>query len=444
MEEPNERPPDHRYGTLLAEVRGSGMAANATALYAAHVAGLIVPLLTIPYLARVLRPTGWGLVVFAQSFGAWLALVTEYGFDLSGTRAVARVGADRSRLSEVVAGVQGAKLLTLLCVPVGLIAVYMAAPAFQREAALLLWAGAFAVARGLSPMWYFLGLERMRAPSALDAGTKILAALGVFIWVKTPEHGWRVLALQAIAATAALIWLTTWMYREIPLRRPGLAHAVQTLRDSAGVFVFRASSGLYNQANALVLGLLTTPQAVAFFGGAERIIRAAINLLHPLSQALFPRMSHLAVTDTRRAGRLLTAGMVGLGGLGILLGVTAAVGAPLLVRVILGPGYEAAIPVLRILAILPPTIAVGTLLGIQWALPMGLERPFYLFVLAAGMLNIILAVFLVPRYGAMGMAISVMMAELFVAGCLVALFKRKGGSFGSSGSEMRSGPEMSA
>ncbi len=165
------------------------MAANATALYAAHVAGLIVPLLTIPYLARVLRPTGWGLVVFAQSFRAWLALVTEYGFDLSGTRAVARVGADRSRLSEVVAGVQGAKLLTLLCVPVGLIAVYMAAPAFQREPALLLWAGAFAVARGLSPMWYFLGLERMRAPSALDAGTKILAALGVFIW-SLGAQGW--------------------------------------------------------------------------------------------------------------------------------------------------------------------------------------------------------------------------------------------------------------
>ena len=430
MEEPNERSPD-RYGTLLEEVRGSGMAANATALYAAHIAGLVVPLLTIPYLARVLRPTGWGLVVFAQSFGAWLALVMEYGFDLSGTRAVARVGADRSRLSEVVAGVQGAKLLILFCVLAGLIAVYLAVPAFQREPAFLFWAGAFAVARGLYPNWYFLGLERMRAPSAMDAGAKVLAALGVFILVKTPEHGWRVLALQAIAATVALVWLTAWMYREIPLRRPRLAHAIQTLRDSAGVFVFRASSGLYLHANAFVLGLLATPQVVAFFGGAERIIRAAINLLHPLSQTLFPRMSHLAVTDTRRAGRLLTAGLVGLGGLGILSGVAAAVWAPLLVRVILGPGYEAAIPVLRILSILPPTVAVGTLLGIQWALPMGLERPFYLFVLSAGMLNLLLAVFLVPRYGAMGMAISVMMAELFVAGCLVALFKKKGGSFGS-------------
>ena len=196
MDQPNERSSD-RTGTLLEEVRGNGMAANATALYAAHVAGLIVPLLTIPYLARVLRPTGWGLVVFAQSFGAWLALVMEYGFDLSGTRAVARVGADRSRLSEIVAGVQGAKLLMLFCAPIAMTAVYLAVPTFQREPALLIWAGVFAAARGLSPIWYFLGLERMRAPSAVDAGAKILAALGVFIWVKTPAHGWRVLALQA-------------------------------------------------------------------------------------------------------------------------------------------------------------------------------------------------------------------------------------------------------
>ena len=94
------------------------MAGNATALYTAHVLGLIVPLLTIPYLARVLRPSGWGLVVFAQSFGAWLALVLEYGFDLSGTRAVARVRSDPQRLPEVVAGVQGAKMLMVLTAPI--------------------------------------------------------------------------------------------------------------------------------------------------------------------------------------------------------------------------------------------------------------------------------------------------------------------------------------
>ncbi len=416
-----------RLRTLLGDTKTSGMAGNATALYTAHVLGLIVPLLTIPYLARVLRPSGWGLVVFAQSFGAWLALVLEYGFDLSGTRAVARVRSDPQRLPEVVAGVQGAKMLMVLTAPIVVLILYLTVPSFQRAPAYLLWAGAFAVARALGPTWYFFGLERMKGAAIIEAGAKVLAALGVFLWVKGPEHGWRVLALQAVATSASLAWLTIWMYREIPMHRPRLAQALQTLKESSGVFLFRSSSGLYLQANAFVLGLLTTPQVVAFFGGAERIIRAAINLFHPLSQTLFPRMSHLMVTDADRAERLLTMGLIGMVGLGIAMGITAAVGAPTLVQVILGPGYESAIPVLRVLSVLPPVIAVGTVFGIQWALPMGLERPFYLFVLSAGVINIILAVLLVPRYGAVGMAVSVMTAEILVAGCLTALFKRKGG-----------------
>jgi PST family polysaccharide transporter len=267
----------------------------------------------------------------------------------------------------------------------------------------------------------------MKGPAMIEAWAKVLAALGVFLWVKGPEDGWRVLALQAIAMSVSLAWLTLWMYREIPMHRPRLAQALQTLKESAGVFLFRSSSGLYLQANAFVLGLLATPQVVAFFGGAERVIRAAMNLFHPLSQTLFPRMSHLMVADPDRAQRLLTVGLMGMGGLGIAMGITAAVGAPTLVHLILGPGYEATIPVLRVLSVLPPVIAVGTVFGIQWALPMGLERPFYLFVLSAGVINIILAVLLVPRYGAVGMAVSVMTAEILVAGCLMALFRRKGG-----------------
>ena len=62
------------------------MARDAAVLYVAHALALLVPLATIPYLARVLGPHAWGLVVFSQSLGAWLALVIEYGFDLSGTR----------------------------------------------------------------------------------------------------------------------------------------------------------------------------------------------------------------------------------------------------------------------------------------------------------------------------------------------------------------------
>ena len=201
------------------------------------------------------------------------------------------------------------------------------------------------------------------------------------------------------------------------------------LKKSAGIFVFRGSSGLYMQANAFVLGLITSPAVVGLFGGAEKIVRAGISLLQPLSQAFFPRVSHSAVKDLEEAGRLLGLSLVWIGGLSLIMGATSFLASPILVNSLLGPGYESAVPILQALSVLVPIIGVGTVFGIQWALPLGFELPFSALVLLAGALNLVLAFLLVPRFGGMGMASSVVTAEALVAGGLVVLFLRRGGSF---------------
>ncbi len=99
-------------------------------------------------------------------------MVLEYGFDLSGTRAVARVRSDPQRLPEVVAGVQGAKMLMALTAPIVVLILYLTVPSFQRAPAYLLWAGAFAVARALGPTWYFFGLERMKGAAMIEAASR--------------------------------------------------------------------------------------------------------------------------------------------------------------------------------------------------------------------------------------------------------------------------------
>ena len=403
------------------------LAGDAAVLYTAHVLGLLLPLLTVPYLARVLRPAGWGVVVFAQSLGAWLALVAEYGFDLSGTRAVARHLDRRDEVAGVAAGVQGAKLIVItLLLPV-VLGLLVWVPTFRAEPALLLWAWAFAVARGLNATWYFHGSQRLRMPAILDASARSLAAIGVFIWVKAPEHGWRVLALQAVFMSVAAIALNGAMYSEIRFRLPSSTEAIRTLREAAGVFIFRGASGLYYQANAFVLGLLGTPQAVAFFAGAEKVVRAGIGMYQPLTQALFPRMSRVAGRGEASASSLLRLSLALLGGMGLLMAAVFTLFAPLLVDVILGPGYEQAVPVLRLLAPIAPIIALGTLFGLHWAIPVGLERPFYLLVIWAAALNLFLALMLVPTYGAPGMAAAVLCAEVLVAGGLIVIFRARGG-----------------
>src|SRR4051812_26576703 len=89
----------------------------------AQIVSLFTPLLTIPYLARVLGPENWGPVIAAQGLGIWLTLVLEYGFELTGTRAIAGARTKPHTLPDVVHQVQSAKaLLAVAAAPVAVIA----------------------------------------------------------------------------------------------------------------------------------------------------------------------------------------------------------------------------------------------------------------------------------------------------------------------------------
>lgn len=390
------------------------VAHNATALYAVQLSTFVLPLLTVPYLARVLRPDGWGLVVFAQSFAVWLSLVLEYGFGLSATRMIARQADSMPHVASVVARVQSAKCLLLIPVLAISLAVWWAVPTFRSRPWYLGWAAMIALAQGFSPVWYYQGVERMKALAGVELLARVAIVVGIFALVRRPDQGWMVLMLQAAATAASVALMTWWIYRNVPWVRLSVRGGWAMLREAAGLFFFRSASGVYTFANSFILGMFAEARVVAYYGGADKLVRAAVSLLGPISQALYPRMSNLVVNDTLKAQRLVRISLLVVGGLGAVAGIAVAALAPLLIRFLLGPGYESAVPVLRILALLLPVIAFGTVLGIQWALPMGLDRPFYAIVACAGVINVVLAVILAPRHGALGMAWAVVLTEAFV------------------------------
>lgn len=397
---------------------------NASILFVGQAVGLIVPLVTIPYLARVLGPDGWGPILACQAFGNWLLLILEFGFDLSGTRDIARARVEPETLGDVVQGIQSAKaLLVLTALPLAAIAIAVL-PALRHQMVLVVWTVVFAVTRGLAPLWFFQGIERVKGAVTVDAVTRALASLGVFLVVRRPTDGWYVLALQGIFGAVSLVILTFWLSRHVALRTPRYSDAVRTMRATWSIFACRASAGVYIQANALILSTMASASVVAFFGGAERIIRAAVSLLQPITQAFLPRVTYLHASDPPAARQAIRRALVVMFTIGLLMGAVAFVGAPLLVGVILGPRYAVAIDVLRVFAILPPVIAVNTVLGLYWALPWGHERAFLTAIVAAGLANIALAIVLVSRFGAVGMALAAVGAELMILAIMAPLYLR--------------------
>jgi PST family polysaccharide transporter len=393
---------------------GETVTRNVVSLYGAYLVNYAVPLVTIPYLVRTLGPAAWGLVAMAQGFGNYLNLAVEYGFNLSATREVARHRHAPDRVADLVAGVMGAKLLLALGGVALAVLLQHAFPTLQKHPEIL-WAGVVAgIALGLNPLWYFQGCERMKVVAALEVITKSAAAAGVFFFIHSPADAWRVLGLQASASVLSTGFGLALTYRRVAARRPTAALVSSALRTGWTMFLFRNSAMLYTSGNSFLLGLFAPPTAVGYFAGAEKISKAFMGLLNPVNQALYPRLSHLAVHDPKEGGRLIRVNALLVGAGGLVLGGAVFLSAPLLVRILLGPALTPAIPILRLLAILPPLIGMNTVLMTQWMAPLGMDSILNRIICGAGLLNVGLAVILAPRYQQVGMACAVISAELFI------------------------------
>ena len=154
---------------------------------------------------------------------------------------------------------------------------------------------------------------------------------------------------------------------------------------------FCSAVSLYTTANALILGAVASPLSVGYDSGAERIARGVINLINPVSQSLFPRLSRLIVTEQRKAIMLVRLSLAMMAAFGLIVGLTLFAGAPLIVRILLGRGYEAAVLPLRILSLLVPSVALSNVLGMQWMLPLGMDKEFNRIIISAGVINVGLA-----------------------------------------------------
>ena len=123
-------------------------------------------------------------------------------------------------------------------------------------------------------------------------------------------------------------------------------------------------------------------------------------------------MSSIARQCKQRAGRLALYGVLALCTVGAIMAAFLYSLAPVLIRVAVGPGFEAAIPVLRLLSLILPLLAVTNALGMNLLLPLGKDRLFATIVIGAGILNIGLAIWWIPLYGQLGAAYAVVTSQL--------------------------------
>lgn len=401
---------------MLSRYLRSSVAKNAASLYVIHFANYLLPLITVPYVVRVLTPHGYGLVAFGQSFLGYFLVLVEYGFGLSATRKISVSRDDPEAVSRIAFCVWGAKLLLCLAGLLILLLCILLIPTLRENQALLLILYLTALGNALFPGWLYQGMERMVYISIINLGIRLVLVVGIFTLIKKPEDYLLYAGLSSFGALLAGIVGAAWALQLFSLKLvvPSPGEIWQYLKEGWVLFLSTASISLYTVGNSFILGMFTNPIVVGYYSAGEKIVRSLLGLIGPLSQAAYPRFAMLAAESKSQAllwGRRM---LFVNGGIGLFLSASLLVAAPLVVNILLGKDYGPSVQVIRVLAFIPFLVAISNVLGIQTMLPFGKDKLFTSILFGAGLVNLSLAFFLISFWQEVGMAAAFLVSEIFV------------------------------
>jgi Membrane protein involved in the export of O-antigen and teichoic acid len=401
---------------------------NFLSLSVLQIANYILPLITLPYLVRVLGPEKFGLIAFSQAFIGYFMILTDYGFNLSATRDISINRENKEKVSEVFSSVMIIKLALMILSLILMSIIIFSFEKFKQDWIVYYLTFGMVVGQVLFPVWFFQGMEKMKYITFLNILAKVIFTVAIFVFVKEASDYLYVPILNSLGFIVAGI-LGLWIvFRdfEISFKFVGLKELKRQLKEGWYIFISTVAISLYTISNTFILGLFTNNAIVGYYAAAEKIVRAVQGLLVPVSQTIYPYISKLMNESVELGIKFIRKATVIIGGISFGLSLILFIFAELVINILLGPKYHEAVVVLKILAFLPFIIALSNIFGIQTMLTLNYKKEFSNILILASIINIILALIMVPILKHIGISLSVLLSEIFVTISMIHFLNKKG------------------
>lgn len=373
---------------------------------------LVIPLLSFPYAARVLGPSGIGKAQFVFLLSQYLALIAALGIPIYGAREVARQRSQPAALASLLRSLLTVNALTGLVLFTGFLVCIFALPALYDARLLYLTGSVMVLLSFTSVEWVYTGLETFRQLALRSVALKLLSLAGLFIFVRQPAD----LAIYLLLQVGAVLGFNLLNFRGVLPRLKGGALQIRPhLRPLLLIFGTTIASTLYTTFDSILLGLLASDAAVGYYTAATKVAKIALPLITAYAVVLLPGITVAVAEDKPEALQLhLRNSYTYITGLGVPAMAGLFVFAPALIRIFSGAAFGPAILTLRLLAPMPLLVGLGYFWGYQVALPLGKERVLLTAALWGMAVSLLGNFSLVPFLQQDGAAISGIAAELVV------------------------------
>ena len=362
---------------------------NFSYLSVLQIFNMIFPIITYPYLIRVLGTENYGLVIFAQTVVAYFVVLVGFGFNISATREISIHRDDKEKLSEIVSSIFIIKgfLFILSCLfMVGVLFLLPQAKGFKLLFVLSLWACLYDV---IFPIWYFQGIEQMKYITYITLVSRLVFLCFIFIFIHLQSDYLFVpiiYGLGAVISGGIALYLIFYKHQLRFIWQPYIV-LKRYFQESIPMFYSNVSISLYASTNKIIVGYSVGMVAVAYYDLAEKLISIFKIPIALLGQSLFPKISkEKNLQFVYKIFKLSVS-------LNVLLFILTLVCSKYIIIILGGAQMLPAQSIVNILAITLPILAMSNIFGMQLLIPFGYVKQYTRVIISSGFFYLILILF---------------------------------------------------
>ena len=273
---------------------------NFVAIALTQIISYVIPLISLPYLARVLGAEKFGLVYWAQSLITYFCIITDFGFGLSAVKEISIHRNDHDKINQIFSSILFVKLCLIFICFIILTVLIIFIPKFNNEMLLFYLTFFMVIGNAIYPMWFFQGIEHMKYITFLNILSKSIFLGLIFIFIHSPKDYNIVAFLNSMGFFVSGLIGICIACRKFKLKIiiPSKENVLYQFKYSSEFFMSRIAVAGFTNTNAFVLGLIANPISVAYYTAAEKIYNSMLSLSYPITQTLYPYISKFK--DIRR------------------------------------------------------------------------------------------------------------------------------------------------
>ncbi len=374
---------------------------NFASLSLLQVANYILPLITLPYLARTIGVDKFGAIAFGTSVIVYFHTLVDYGFHYTAVRDISKNRDNADYVSKLFSSVIVIRCILMLLSFIALVVLIQTIPLFYENRVILYLTFLYLPGHVIFPDWYFQAIEKMKYITLMNLLSKLIFTVMVFIVIKEKDdYIYQPILTATGFFVSGVLSMTLILTRfNIKFKIPSFKDLLQTFKGGGNVFLSVLFPSLYNNFSVILLRSYGGEVPTGIFASGNKFIDLGNRFSRVLSRTFFPFLARRMDKHTLYRNIAGTAS--------ILMSAGLFFGAELLVKLLLTEEFIDAVKVIRIMSISPIFLFLMNTYGTNYLVLKHRDRAYRNIVTIGSIIGFAMTWVMVTRYSFIGAAISI-------------------------------------